>query len=56
MRLTAKELTLFRNHLLAKRAYANADIPLGYKVWEPWMKGTLQKLEDELYPQEGDPI
>ena len=56
MKLTTNELTLFRNYLLSKRAYAPTDIPLGYRVWEPWMNGTLQKLEDELYPQEGDPI
>jgi len=56
MKLTEKELTLFRNYMLSKRAYANTDIPLGYRVWETWMNGTLQKLEDELYPIEGDRI
>lgn len=56
MRLTEKELKLFRNTLLARRAYRDSDIPLGARIWEDWMEGTLAKLTDELYPQEGDLI
>ena len=37
MKLTTNELQLFRNYLLAKRAYRNTAIPLGAKLWEGWM-------------------
>ena len=56
MKLTTNELELFRNYLLAKRAYRNTPVPLGAKLWEGWMDGTLDKLTDELYPVEGDQI
>ena len=56
MRLTEKELKLFRNNLLAKRALRDTETPLGAVIWESWMQGTLTKLTDELYPQEGDQI
>ena len=56
MKLTTNELTLFRNYLLAKRAYRNTAIPLQPRIWEEWMDGTLDKLTDELYPCEGDQI
>jgi len=56
MRLTEKELKMFRNILLARRAYRDTEVPLGARIWEPWMEGTLAKLTDELYPQEGDQI
>ena len=56
MKLTFNELKLFRNYLVAKRAHAKTSIPMGAKVWEDWMHGTIQKLEDEMYPQEADPI
>jgi hypothetical protein len=56
MRLTEKELKLFRNNLLAKRAYRNTEVPFGDCIWEPWMEGTLAKLTDELYPQEFDKL
>ena len=56
MKLTTNELRLFRQYLLAKRAYRNTPVPLGSRVWEEWMSGTLDKLTDELYPQEFDQI
>ena len=56
MKLTTNELKLFRQYLLAKRAYRSTEIPFGAKVWEPWMDGTLSKLTDELYPCEFDQI
>ena len=56
MRLTKNELKMFRNILLARRAYRDSDIPLGARIWEPWMEGTLTKLTDELYPQEFDKL
>ena len=56
MKLTTNELELFRNYILAKRAYRNTPIPLQPRVWEGWMEGTLNKLTDELYPIEGDQI
>ena len=56
MKLTTNELKLFRQYLLAKRAYRPTQVPLGTRVWEDWMEGTLSKLTDELYPQEFDQI
>ena len=56
MKLTTNELRLFRNYILAKRAYRGADLPLNARVWEDWMGATLDKLTDELYPQELDQI
>ena len=56
MKLTTNELQLFRQCILAKRAYRNTDIPLKPRVWEEWMQSTLDKLTDELYPCEGDQI
>ena len=56
MKLTENELRLFRNTLLARRAYRNTAIPLGAKPWEDWMQGTLDKLTDELYPCELDQV
>ena len=48
MRLTDRELKLFLGALKAKRMYRGMDIPLGAKVWEPWMEDTIRKIEDEL--------
>ncbi len=50
MRFTRAELKFLRNTLIAKRAYRNTDIPQGnkYKVWEPWMESTLQRVEAAL--------
>ena len=56
MRLTEKELKMFRNTLLARRIYRDTEVPLGARIWEPWMEGTLSKLTDELYPQEFDKL
>ena len=56
MRLTTNELRLFRNTLLAKQALRDTELPFGARVWEDWMQGTLNKLTDELYPQEFDQI
>lgn len=52
MRLTEKELILFRNNLLATRSLRHADTST--LLWEPWMEHTLRKITDELYPQEMD--
>ncbi len=51
MRLTKRELTFIRNNLLAKRAYRCSPHP-AVRVWEDWMEGLLQKIEDELAPHE----
>lgn len=56
MKLTKTELVFFRNQLLHRSSYKGMEIHLGAKSWEDWMEGTLQKLTDELYPIEGDPI
>ena len=56
MRLTTNELKLFRGVLLSRRAFRDTDIPLGARVWEEWMQDTLDKVTDELYPQEADVI
>ena len=56
MKLTTNELQLFRQCILAKRAFRNTDIPLKPHIWEEWMQSTLDKLTDELYPCEGDQI
>ena len=56
MKLTENELRLFRNTLLARRAYRNTAIPLGAKPWEDWMQGTLDKLTDELFPCDFDQV
>jgi len=55
MKLTTNELQLFRSVLLARKSFASqvSDNPL---VWEEWMQGTLDKVTDELYPQEFDVI
>lgn len=52
MRLTKRELTFIRNNLLAKRAYRCSPHPAAVRVWEDWMEGFLQKIEDELAPHE----
>ena len=44
MKLTTNELQLFRNYLLAKRAYRNTPVPLGAKLWEEWMDAVLDDL------------
>lgn len=51
MRLTERELIFIRNNLLAKRAYRCFPHPVA-KIWEDWMDGFLQKIEDELAPHE----
>lgn len=56
MRLSTKELEWVRSNLLAARAYRGTDVPLGAKIWEPWKEVFLQKITDELYPQEFDRI
>lgn len=49
MKMTKAELKFLRNTLIAKRAYRNAEINLGrYKIWEPWMQSTLDRVEAEL--------
>lgn len=50
MRFTRAELKFLKNTLIAKRAYRNTEIPGGpqYKVWEPWMESTLQRVEAAL--------
>lgn len=56
MKLTTNELKLFRNFILSRRSFRDSQLPLGTIVWEDWMEGTLEKLTDELYPQEADVI
>ncbi len=56
MRLSQKELQYIRNNLLAARAYRNTLVPLRSKLWEPWQEAFLNKITDELYPQEFDQI
>lgn len=56
MRLSTKELEWVRNHLLSARALRNTSIPLRATVWEPWKEVFLQKITDELYPQEFDKL
>ena len=56
MKLTTNELRLFRNSILAKRAFRDTELPQGARLWEDWMQSTLDKLTDELYPCEGDQI
>ena len=56
MKLTTNELKLFRNVLLSRRALRDSPAPLAASPWEEWMEGTLNKLTDELYPQEFDQI
>jgi len=51
MRLTKRELILIRNNLLSKRAFRYSPPPAD-KIWESWMEGFLQKIEDELAPHE----
>lgn len=51
MRLTKRELIFIRNHILAKRAYRCSPPPAN-RIWEDWMEGFLQKIEDELAPHE----
>ena len=51
MKFTRTELKMIRNNLIAKRAYKNTDIPQGdrYRVWEPWMQSTLDRVEAALH-------
>jgi hypothetical protein len=56
MRLSQQELEWVRNNLLAARSLRNTSIPLRATVWEPWKEGFLQKITDELYPQEFDKL
>ena len=50
MRLSQRELFLIRGFLkVRKMYYRNPD------VWEPWMAGFLQKIEDELEPHNPPP-
>ena len=50
MKLTVKELILIRNNLRALRAYKNS--PVSVQLWEDWMDGFMQKIEDELEPHD----
>jgi hypothetical protein len=56
MKLTITELTWIRNNLLAARSYRYTNVPLKATLWEPWKEGFLQKITDELYPQEFDKL
>ena len=56
MHLSKKELEWVRNGLLATRALRNTSIPLRATVWEPWKEAFLNKITDELYPEEMDQI
>ena len=51
MRLTEKELVLFKNTLQASKAYRNTSTPLNARVWEDWMETTLTKINNELEAQ-----
>lgn len=55
MRLTTDELKLFRDVLLARKSYYST-VSENSLIWQEWMEGTLDKLTDELYPQEFDVI
>ena len=48
MKFTRAELKLFRNNLVALSAYKDAEIPHGETLWYPWMKSTLERLEETL--------
>ena len=48
MKLSIKEMVLIRNFLRARKSLANADLPGGVQVYEPYMDSLLTKLEDEL--------
>jgi hypothetical protein len=50
MKLTDREIALFRNTLLARKMYEHTTEVLGYNPWQPWMQSTLDKLNDELSP------
>ena len=56
MRLSTKELAWIRNNLLASRSYRHTNIPMKVTMWEPWKEAFLQKITDELYPQEFDKL
>jgi hypothetical protein len=49
MKLTYKELCLFRGVLRARRMYRGMKLPLSAVVWEDWMEESLEKIEEELY-------
>ena len=51
MKFTRTELKFLRNTLIAKSAYKDTEIPGGrkYRVWEPWMQSTLDRVEDALH-------
>ena len=51
MRLTEKELSLFKGTLLARKAYRHQTLPLNARVWEDWMETTLTKINNELEAQ-----
>ena len=51
MRLTEKELILFKNTLLSRKSFRNTSTPLSAVVWESWMDTTLTKINNELEAQ-----
>ena len=51
MRLTEKELLLFKNTLLSRKSFRNTSTPLSARVWEGWMETTLTKINNELEAQ-----
>ena len=52
MHLNLHELKLVRNVLLARRAYAPTEIPLGASPWEDWMQPFLDRVNSEIRVQE----
>ena len=56
MKLSQKELEWIRNGLLAAYSLRNTSLPLRASVWEPWKEAFLNKITDELYPEEMDQI
>ena len=56
MKLSQKELEWIRNGLLAAYSLRNTSLPLRATVWEPWKEAFLNKITDELYPEEMDQI
>tara|TARA_R100000734_G_C3318418_1_gene112548 strand:+ start:4537 stop:4695 length:159 start_codon:yes stop_codon:yes gene_type:complete len=46
--LTEKEVRIYIAWLLKNRMYKGMTLPLG-NPWEPWMQGTLDKLQATLH-------
>ena len=55
MCLTSQEAELFKNYLRSLSLFRNAELPLGAKIWEPWMDQTIQRLSD-LERSQPDPL